>query len=546
LTRVARSGLGILLAASAFVLLSSCRREAPDNIDRNKAPETYITKAPAESTSTYYRVRFYWSGLDVDGQIAYYEIAVTDSNQVPGQNLEEGTGYTRTLKTDSLFVLRADPPVETQIIGKRFYVRAVDNEGKVDPTPARAYFESRNDFYPEVVFNPGSGNWIDKCGLQRTRVVMSTERSAPTDTVGAGATMHWSWGGRDGDPEGSISGYEYKLGTQPLYQRGGPADTTLDVTFPLNSSRVQILQVRAIDDGGLRSSDDYIQSVVVNFDPITRIVDPVENDGQGNPVSRNVFTWGTLVLPSGTTLPDNRQDVTVTYTGLDDPRDFGTSCASPNLSRYQSRVPFRDDSEGNFTTPNWTNLSSNDPFPVRNSAQVFGMISGDHLILIRAIDVQQIVDSTPETVLVKVNYRPYLTEWTVRATSAPEAEAIDLLAAPPGQRIDILVPEGDSLFVTMVGSDLHLLPPNQHPLDPNTVIAPETGALAGNGYRVFYDSSVFEPSFEPTPPDGVPFTYVLPVPDAAVDDLIADLRDRTFTNPNGRLGRTIRSIRIVR
>ena len=69
------------MAASAFVLLSSCRREAPDNIDRNKAPETYITKAPAESTTTYYRVRFYWGGLDVDGQIAYYEIAVTDSNR---------------------------------------------------------------------------------------------------------------------------------------------------------------------------------------------------------------------------------------------------------------------------------------------------------------------------------------------------------------------------------------------------------------------------------------------------------------------------------
>jgi hypothetical protein len=545
LTRVARSGLGILLAASAFVLLSSCRREAPDNIDRNKAPETYITKAPAESTSTYYRVRFYWGGLDVDGQIAYYEIAVTDSNQVPGQNLDEGTGYTRTLRTDSLFVLRAEPPVEAQIIGKRFYVRAVDNEGKVDPTPARAYFESRNDFYPEVIFNPGSGLWTDKCGILRSRVVTSSARTAPTDTVGAGASIHWSWGGRDGDPEGSITGYEYKLGTQPLYQRGGPADTTLNVTFPLNASRVQILQVRAIDDGGLRSDDDFIQSVVVNFDPITRIVDPVEDDPQGNPVARRVFTWGTQVLSSGSTLPDGTQAVSVRYTGLDDPRDSGTACASPNLSRYQTRAPFRDDSEGNFTTPQWGNLTSNDPFPTRNTASYF-LRSGDHLILIRAIDIQQVVDSSPETVLVKVNYRPYLTSWTARATSAPESEAIDLLAAPPGERVDVNVPEGDSLLVTMIGSDLHLLPPNTHPLDPNEVIAPETGSLAGNGYRVYFGSSPFVPSFEPTPPGDAPFTFVLPVPDTATDDLIADVRDRSATNPNGRQGRTVRSIRIVR
>ena len=144
MSRVARSGLLLLFAAVAF--LASCRREAPANIDRNQAPETYIRRAPAESTLTYYRAHFYWSGSDADGQIAYYEIAVTDSNESPGDHVEEGTGYTRTLATDSVFVLAAGRPIEQQISGKRLYVRAVDNEGKLDPTPALAFFQAKNVF----------------------------------------------------------------------------------------------------------------------------------------------------------------------------------------------------------------------------------------------------------------------------------------------------------------------------------------------------------------------------------------------------------------
>jgi hypothetical protein len=337
LTRVARSGLVYLFAAAAIIGISSCRREAPDNIDRNRAPETYITKAPAESTLSYYRVHFYWGGADPDGEIAYYEVAVTDSNRIPGQDVDEGTGYTRTLATDSLFTLKASPPVEQQIIGKRLYVRSVDNEGKFDPTPARAYFQSRNDCYPVVVFRAGNGSWVDKCGIVRERVLNSSDDNAPTDTVGTGATICWSWGGSDCDPQGFITGYEYKLGSQPRYQGGTLADTSFCISLSPSASRVQLLQVRAIDDGGLRSELDFTQSVVVNFDPVTLIVQPPLDSSMVEPVPAAVFQYEALTYPSGTTLPDRSSFVTVYFTGLDDPRDGQPSCQS-NGSRATRRA----------------------------------------------------------------------------------------------------------------------------------------------------------------------------------------------------------------
>lgn len=549
MTRVARSGLVFLAAAAVFIGLSSCRREAPDNVDRNRAPETYITKAPAESSLSYYRVHFYWGGADPDGEIAYYEVAVADSNRIPGQDTDEGTGYTRTLATDSIFTLAASPPVEQQIIGKRLYVRAFDNEGKFDPTPARAYFQSRNDCYPAVVFHTGRATWIDKCGILRERALTSSNEQAPTDTVGAGANICWSWSGTDCDPEGYITGYEYKLGSQPRYQGGTIADTSFCIKLGPTASRVQLLQVRAIDDGGLRTSDDSTQSVIVNFDPLTLVVDPPVEGDASDPTRRLVFQFNGLTYPSGTTLPDRQSSVIVYFTGLDDPRDLQPSCLSTGLSRFQTRRSVRDNSRDNFTLPPWEDVSPRDGYPVRNQQQYNGLGSGDHLIQLRAIDVSQIVDSRPESVLVKMNYSPYLTQLTARGNSSPVEDAVNLLPLNPLQVTVLTIPAGDtSLVITALGSDIHFPPPNTNPFDPNVVVGEETGSLTGNGYRVFFRSAFGEPSFEMTPPGGAPFIKRLRVTESASSySLVVDLLDQTFTNANsGRLSRITRQIRIVR
>jgi hypothetical protein len=301
----------------------------------------------------------------------------------------------------------------------------------------------------------------------------------------------------------------------------------------------------------LRSRTDFTQSVILNFDPITIAVDPTIDDAQGHPLKTRVFVWQSATYPSGTTLPDVTPNVTVTYTGLDDPRDLQPSCESNGLSRFQTRVGFRDRSEQAPVSRDWLDLQSNEPYPTRNQQSYNGLISGDHFIMIRAVDVAQISDSTPETVLVKVNYPPYVTQFEARPSSAGDDAYVNLLDAVSGPPLTIHIPSGDSLLhVRALGSDVHLVPPNTDPHDSSTVLAPESGSLAGNGYRIFLKTTPFEPSFDMTPPGGAPYEADVEVPIAtgsAEFQLVVDVLDLTFTNPNGgRITRVIRRIRIER
>jgi len=80
-------------------------------------------------------------------------------------------------------VLTADNP---QILGHRFYVRAVDNEGKVDPSPAWAYFVAHDFNFPGVRFKTSEGTWTDRTGNPRRLVLRSNDRYVATDTIGVG------------------------------------------------------------------------------------------------------------------------------------------------------------------------------------------------------------------------------------------------------------------------------------------------------------------------------------------------------------------------
>ena len=116
-----------LAAAILAVLLFGCREEVATDIDRNLAPDTYLTGVPAESTTTVYHLHLFWHGSDTDGKVVGYEYAVTDSLPVD----EDSLGYVYTTRTDSIFIFQVGE--NQQVLGHRFYVRAIDNEGKVDP-----------------------------------------------------------------------------------------------------------------------------------------------------------------------------------------------------------------------------------------------------------------------------------------------------------------------------------------------------------------------------------------------------------------------------
>jgi hypothetical protein len=424
---MSRARRQVLWLSLGLVLVSTgCRPEPPSNFDSNLAPETFVTKAPAESTRAYYRVHLYWGGMDPDGSVDYFEYAVTDSNKLPEDLVVIGSGYTRTEKTDSLFSFTtSDPysPINRQVLEHRFYVRAVDEEGKVDPTPALIVFNAQNFNYPEVIFLSGVGTWTDgTTGELRSRPLTFNENiwlipgrfaPNPTDTIGVGGSVRVSWTGRDRDDGGCVRGYLWKFSGETL-SRGGTLvacdrgevspDTVASFTFPPDFSGKRSVIVEAIDDAGSKTDGDSLRTFVVNFDPVTWVVSPGGPEmapGEGRHLS---FVSGGITHESGDTLGNPSDpaghNVAVFFTAMD----------TQDVGGFVTRYSYRFLNRGGG--PDWANMiptTDFHPYPARNSRNFISLTSSDWQILIRSTDNLGRHDGSPDTVLVYVNHKPRFT-----------------------------------------------------------------------------------------------------------------------------------------
>jgi len=150
------------LALGLVLALAGCRK---GEIDANGIPETKlafetINRSGDQRLNS--SVRLSWFGADSDGYIEGYEISLDQTNWF----------YTTT--QDSVFLF--DIPAGQDSADIDFYVRAIDNDGNVDPTPAYLQVPLKN--------SPPTASLID-------------ERS-PGDTVFIAATYFWSADDPDG------------------------------------------------------------------------------------------------------------------------------------------------------------------------------------------------------------------------------------------------------------------------------------------------------------------------------------------------------------
>lgn len=126
--------LGVALAAA---LSGGCAKDigaGPTPV--RQAPDTELTYAPLEGDTSEYRVRLFWNGFDKDGEVVRFRFAVD------GDTAE--TDFTRwrsTTAKDTILLLLVDPVKE--IRGHVFWIAAEDNEGRIDPTPAKRYFSTK-------------------------------------------------------------------------------------------------------------------------------------------------------------------------------------------------------------------------------------------------------------------------------------------------------------------------------------------------------------------------------------------------------------------
>ena len=100
-----------------------------------QAPETELTYAPIPGDTTSFRVRFFWTGYDKDGEVVRFRYAIDADSMRPANE------WTATTAKDTTFLFLVDPVKE--IRGHTFQIASEDNEGRIDPTPARRFFSAK-------------------------------------------------------------------------------------------------------------------------------------------------------------------------------------------------------------------------------------------------------------------------------------------------------------------------------------------------------------------------------------------------------------------
>lgn len=200
-------------------------------IHPNQAPETTLFISGSVDTVNHV-VHMHWFGSDADGVVNGYEIRLLNPLQ------PADTNWVFTLRADSVMTVFTPTGFGAPV----FEVRAIDNEGLRDATPARQDFLFRNQ--PPTVQLVG--------------------RPGTTDTTFASVTVTWNAGDIDGD----LTKAKYFLWLDG--QAGSPESTTVR-SFTMPSTRFfntgttsynngfRTLYLQARDDGGRYGNVDSVR-----------------------------------------------------------------------------------------------------------------------------------------------------------------------------------------------------------------------------------------------------------------------------------------------
>ena len=259
--RLAAGALATVLIGVPLVAthcLTGCRKQSKVLLDTNLSPDTRLASAPAPGSQTNYRVHMYWDGVDPDGYVVAYYFAWDDTI---------ASNWVYTTKTDSVFKAVIDTAGETR--RHTFYIRAVDNEGKRDPSPARVRFDATTKV-PVVdklyrVDGPEDINGPNYDPGYKDTVLMGTP-----------CTFKWSGWDEDGgdDGTGEVPLFSYRLDSSPFKAFSGDTTATVDSIM----SDTHFFYVKAKDETGAESYPVNYR-FVMNYEPDSEITLPAEETG---------------------------------------------------------------------------------------------------------------------------------------------------------------------------------------------------------------------------------------------------------------------------
>lgn len=339
----------ILIAALLVLVGIGCRKPLAPSSDSNAAPETWITAAPQDTITSRndqgqttgpvsvgviaFRFHLYWAGSDHDGEVRGFYWAVTETVRTPGIETDppvpapKPSDYRYTSKTDSVFIFNVAEQTRTR--RHAFYLAAVDNEGKVDPTPARFVFDALDRFPPFAAFvhsyadgfyrdprTPNAPAEFRRFFLSDTVPLTGQER-APTDTVPSASRLLFRWRGQETITGNPAVSFKYKL-YETGYVTAAPGVDSAVYGPERSGEGRQTFEVRAVDvAGGSRTDHPTTRFFVVNFTPDSWFAGPDPsvtgfystnwspgfNDGQK---FRDIANWSaTPVFPGSLLGPDS-------------------------------------------------------------------------------------------------------------------------------------------------------------------------------------------------------------------------------------------------
>jgi hypothetical protein len=137
-SKMSVKGPGILLGLLGIIFVQSCNTSPEGSLLSNQAPETHTTvdtiiRSGDDRLES--RVEISWWADDPDGYVVSYEYSFDNP-------ITSSTIWETTIAQDSIFVLQT--PAGLDSADFLFSVRAIDNEGLVDPTPAQATYPVKN------------------------------------------------------------------------------------------------------------------------------------------------------------------------------------------------------------------------------------------------------------------------------------------------------------------------------------------------------------------------------------------------------------------
>lgn len=170
-------------------MLSGCRNGFLGDENNNQPPETYTVTRSIERIGDdrfVSQVNIQWWGDDPDGIVAGYEYSF------------DQTTWNYTTRQDSVFLV--DLPEGADTFDFDFYVRAIDNQGLADPTPANVVYPVKNST-PTIAFDIPEGS-------------PSSPGRWPRKTF---SVLQFRWVAEDQDGEDNLDYFEFFINdtTQP-------------------------------------------------------------------------------------------------------------------------------------------------------------------------------------------------------------------------------------------------------------------------------------------------------------------------------------------